>query len=573
MNQGLDIGHTFFASLKYREVSWLQEEEARAVAHVCRIRSQVNAVVPSIARLPPEVLLEIFAYVRLAEDPPTGTRWISVSQVCQYWRNLAICKPSLWTCLAPWADEFLSLFMARNGDLPLTFHWEENGGRSEGANYQRLLELSSRCVRINVTLEETHAMELFIKRFQNVVQPWSQLESITLNMSKRRTLLNVQDVLCTKDGLLPFPRLQQLSLKNILPEAWSTISVQGSLLRTLHLQNQCRESPTLPLAPFLDMLCSLPLLEHLHLFNVPSARLLPEGVTAFPDPERTVNMGRLRTLRLDLDRACDIAYLLSPMQFPDTTVIDIQRWDNASDESILAALPSDKSRLSGHLDATTAMRVGHIRAFVGVFLSAFRRGAKKPFGNFFARCSPFSDSAPTAVLRASLFQLSRVFQNLVELELDLRHWDVLDISSSEWAGIFWTLSPRLKILAWLGDRKDSSRESADIECLQFFLRILTEYTADGNLQIDSIDGSTVPLDGPFLPRLSYLDFDQFSEPVQAALKEDVLKYLASRKSASLPPTRDLFFNNERWDVESDNTDLDCRSEMDFVNHEQGSSEA
>ncbi|TCD63898.1 hypothetical protein EIP91_004777 [Steccherinum ochraceum] len=555
--------HTVFASLDHRAGSWLEEEEARAVAHVYRVRRRINAVVPAIARLPPEVLLEIFSWARLADDSPSGTRWIAVSHVCQHWRNQAICKPSLWTDLAPWSDAFLSLNVARSANLPLTFRWTDAKAR-----YQPLLNYSSRCVSIEVILGEQRSMERFIRHFRDVAEPWSQLESIIVELDRGKCEIDspyFPEFLYTADQLPGFPRLQYLSLTNVFPTSWSTISLHGNSLRTLYLSSQAASDVTsLPLASFWDMLSALPMLERLFLFDVAFSDRLPEHATAFPNPTRTIHLSRLRMLNVDMDHACDIAHLLSPLQLPDTAVLALERWDEDAEESVLAVLPHDRSRLSGYVGSMGTIQLGHIGVpFVGVFVAVCTTAEDVPFSRFYAHCPSDSDSenlkAVATTVRKTLSHLPQVFQGLSTLELFLQSWKVLDISSSEWVEIFRTLSPCLKSLVLVGDPDDQTCTSQDIEHLTFFLGLFTDHTAGIKIraEVHSFDAlaSSVPapvpgpLHDPLLPHLASLRFVSFGEPVQAALQVAVLRYLAARKSAALPPMRDLDFNDEPWDVE------------------------
>jgi hypothetical protein len=64
---------------------------------------------PPISRLPSELLLCIFLFVRWTDNSTWGVEWIAVSQVCHRWRNLAIGNPLLWnridlSYLGQWTD-------------------------------------------------------------------------------------------------------------------------------------------------------------------------------------------------------------------------------------------------------------------------------------------------------------------------------------------------------------------------------------------------------------------------------------------------------------------------------------
>ena len=89
---------------------------------------------PSFAfRLPPELLAAIFLqYAQSYKDSLEGTRcyyrtrvprWVVVSYVCQYWRNVALGCADLWANLffvtPRWTDELFR----RSKPVPLTVHF------------------------------------------------------------------------------------------------------------------------------------------------------------------------------------------------------------------------------------------------------------------------------------------------------------------------------------------------------------------------------------------------------------------------------------------------------------------
>ncbi|KAI0343466.1 hypothetical protein BDW22DRAFT_1428064 [Trametopsis cervina] len=101
------------------------------------LRREKNALLP-VMRLPIDVLILIFEL--LPADPdmqglyrtvdPDSMAWIAFTQVCQYWRNIALNLPSLWTSIhAPgispsWCHELLS----RSYPLPLHITVHDDSG-------------------------------------------------------------------------------------------------------------------------------------------------------------------------------------------------------------------------------------------------------------------------------------------------------------------------------------------------------------------------------------------------------------------------------------------------------------
>lgn len=97
-----------------------------------RLRSTANAFVP-INRLPPEVLCEVFFYlrpmIRKESKQPQSKRppfedLLAITHVCRHWRGTAIAAPELWSQLnvggpSKNLNDLTRLFIRRSGELPL----------------------------------------------------------------------------------------------------------------------------------------------------------------------------------------------------------------------------------------------------------------------------------------------------------------------------------------------------------------------------------------------------------------------------------------------------------------------
>lgn len=119
--------------LSVNDISTISTEDRGEHVRIHRIDNKTTRIIPSpsivwhswrkispspICRLPPELLSSIFLqYTRQwhCECRSTSTaeipRWVDVSYVCRYWRNVSLNCSSLWTRLffvSPrWMDELL----------------------------------------------------------------------------------------------------------------------------------------------------------------------------------------------------------------------------------------------------------------------------------------------------------------------------------------------------------------------------------------------------------------------------------------------------------------------------------
>ncbi|KAI0061051.1 hypothetical protein BV25DRAFT_1785934, partial [Artomyces pyxidatus] len=82
----------------------LKDELISARSAVCAIATRRNALVP-VARLPPEILDRIFAFVAhqtlsVKNSNREDGRWINITHVCRSWRELAMSSHTLWTSIS-----------------------------------------------------------------------------------------------------------------------------------------------------------------------------------------------------------------------------------------------------------------------------------------------------------------------------------------------------------------------------------------------------------------------------------------------------------------------------------------
>ncbi|KAI0045705.1 hypothetical protein FA95DRAFT_1543473 [Auriscalpium vulgare] len=80
-----------------------------------------------IARLPPEILADIFTILRSIDHPkpsiPLYLGWLAITHVCRRWRHIALHQPTLWVSLitVPFAlgTRWTEVFISRTQTLPL----------------------------------------------------------------------------------------------------------------------------------------------------------------------------------------------------------------------------------------------------------------------------------------------------------------------------------------------------------------------------------------------------------------------------------------------------------------------
>lgn len=169
--------------------------EARALAAHC------NSLVP-IAKLPDEILILIFHINVPQEMSFISTRRRSnypkdisketrtMSQVCQYWRQLILVTPKLWdlvldcsTMVPKWTQEL----MAYSGTLPLKFsmNLSSRGVKRHTENFAMLSSQSHRVGYLEVISGSRKKVEENV--FKNLKNPMPMLHSLSLTQTEDNT--------------------------------------------------------------------------------------------------------------------------------------------------------------------------------------------------------------------------------------------------------------------------------------------------------------------------------------------------------------------------------------------------
>lgn len=277
--------------------------------HAGKIRahkSRQNTLAP-VARLPPEVLMEIFQQCKghWAKD---ATSWMFTSHVCRQWRTIALNCPTLWNHIrltAKW--ECIEEFMKRSKHVPLI-------------------------VQQAVTpTQETE--QFFANRMERIeslkLTVWHRWDDAQDSVGDapllRRLWLNSQDEPASfrEDAHNAFskkilygnaaPRLEELKLTSIAVD-WRIL--RHSNLRDLRILRH-EHAPSNTLSDILSALAAMPLLEVLVLHNALGQHVQP------PDPaNRPVALRNLRSVAIAAETfVC--AHFLDRLDFPSHASVQL----------------------------------------------------------------------------------------------------------------------------------------------------------------------------------------------------------------------------------------------------------
>lgn len=99
----------------------VEEEISALYLQISTLQSYLNTFSP-VAKLPPEILSEIFLTVR--ENQILGgirpNAWVVVTSVCRQWRSIALRTATLWTEVDLSRAEWMNLLLERSQSAPLS---------------------------------------------------------------------------------------------------------------------------------------------------------------------------------------------------------------------------------------------------------------------------------------------------------------------------------------------------------------------------------------------------------------------------------------------------------------------
>lgn len=274
-----------------------------------------------IARLPPELLSDIFLLKALAErEESNNSRWIRVSHVCSHWRRIALGCPAFWShiqCTHPtWAVEMLR----RSRNMPLTvvatprrYYTTSPAIRSVLGHLWRIRELS--------LLPDSSDLLHWEGLLANLKLPAPLLETLHIEFIIPHPKSKLPDGIFKNS-----PRLRHLTLRNC-NLIWSTIL--PCALTTFQISNlHPRYQPSMDqLLTVLEKLPSLTTLTLSDAFKSHAAK------NAMPIQKR-VSLPSLKSLEVSTSlEAC--IFLLNHMDYPTTTKISVTCGVDAAESSSL----------------------------------------------------------------------------------------------------------------------------------------------------------------------------------------------------------------------------------------------
>ncbi len=277
------------------------------------LKTRLNTLTP-VARLPPELLSAIFAFVPAKSftehynaseivRPYRVNTWVTVAHVCRHWRAIALSSPRFWSYITVTSKRAADEMIARSKKAPLHIVGPVSPYRDGPRKVME--ELMSEFSRIHTLRLAGRAQEIQ-DLFKMVTAPASMLESFKLSdMSSYYDEPEPVNLALPAPGV---PRLRNLEIDGF-PFAWDH-PLFCSTLTTLVIYGRILSGPLGLFETFVSALERMTNLQELELEHV-----IPQAPSG--PPSRKVTLPHLSSLRILASNAECRALLLHLTLPPD----------------------------------------------------------------------------------------------------------------------------------------------------------------------------------------------------------------------------------------------------------------
>jgi hypothetical protein len=322
------------------EARKLIDEECRnSEKRILLLKSQRNTFT-DIARIPDEVLLDIFSILKTETDVKA---WFGITQTCRYWRGVSIDAPSLWTNPPTDLYNLTLLFLERSMPLCLDIRFDS---RTSTATAIAVMKHIQRVQTLNMGLVQVDSLIYMQKKLQGLDCKASNLKELFIS-PKLSTLGRFR--LSASTFRCPV-LLEKLRLR-FLDFDWTMLPLPN--LTTLSL-TQITISVELSWENFLRTLAAMPLLETIQI-NFLEIRLHTPSTSA-----EMVTLPHLSELKISGASDTQIRYFATKVTLP---LLDRAQLICTTDESNDDHLPTVQALSclieEGNFDTLDTMLLGH----------------------------------------------------------------------------------------------------------------------------------------------------------------------------------------------------------------------
>ncbi|KAF9522514.1 hypothetical protein CPB83DRAFT_887511 [Crepidotus variabilis] len=302
------------------EAKLYSDEKSSQLRESIRSRNQYTL----IAKLPPEVLSEVFLHAELASRKrPDGVREpklrFNFSFVCQYWRIVALSTPDIWSTLPEnLGSNWSSIMLERSKNAGLTIDsilrdCDTPQGKSFNSELQKVVATySNKLVDLTISCDDTMPQE-DLQMF---------LDALPLSAYRLRHLRFALDAFSRQWPTIPESVFSDTRLSTLWMKGCD-IAWTSSLMRGLE-DLKITVGRSTSLLDFLDALKRMPSLKHLSLTH-------RSPFSDFPLSETRILLSSLQTLNVTLQPR-DFVNVLRYLVVPASVVVEFRCFGSPDQE-------------------------------------------------------------------------------------------------------------------------------------------------------------------------------------------------------------------------------------------------
>ncbi|CDO73331.1 hypothetical protein BN946_scf185008.g94 [Trametes cinnabarina] len=424
----------------------LEDDIAVHEKAIIELKGRLNTMT-DIARLPPELLSEIFLHLAELSYNDIGLSfrpsyvcarfyaWVSVTHVCRSWRTIALNTPRLWGHIVLTRSSIVNDVLTRSKKAPLRVTGYISSPHDERAKLlKNIMQESSRLKELHVA----GPASMFRDLFPTSMEPANILETVVLSdYSHTSPFYNASDINQPIFRQEQLPRMRELEIRRLVFR-WDSYALSPRITRLVI--NGRLDSQAL-LGTFDTLLSTLQKMHNLEYLELEDAiPRLPDTTKTLPSPARTLSFPRLQRLVL-IGTSLDCGNLLNHISLHSGVHSKVVcRGINGSQELI---------RIFG-------AHVSRLEPLVTVQLSRGAYGGKLHVRGWRALVDP-NDTNPTIELQVDALACSSLASYLVRDSKMFTRVRVLRVDAEDhdwrWKDVFAGM-PDLEELAISGDPQD-----------------------------------------------------------------------------------------------------------------------
>lgn len=312
----------------------IEQEIAETTSYLRKLRLHLNFHIP-VSRLLPEILLEIFSIIvnewrrklylhstsPRRHRPTVSYTWLGITQVCHYWRELAVQSPKLWYTIVLNKEQYIGTMLRRSRQMSLSLHYytvkpdEERQFRLYNILRPELIRITS--MRFQVVYEDRGERISFGSSLFKCSLP--SIQAISLLLSTPYPGMSSPQI-----GKEPFEcwmAKDDNHLRSLTLVRTSFLAAETAIRSSLRHLCICKTYRMVTMPKLLHLLERVPLLETLSLDK--SLPCVPYSVSELPKPRKVVTLPKLRSLHVS-------SFGLSPgnflrhLSYPITTSVKVE---------------------------------------------------------------------------------------------------------------------------------------------------------------------------------------------------------------------------------------------------------